>query len=50
MKNQPENLEKTIVLVSPELISRKLTALSYVYETYGEILREALDCVFCKSF
>ncbi|MEM4537783.1 MAG: transposase [Thermosphaera sp.] len=49
MKNQPESLEKTIVLVSPELTSRKLSALSYVYETYGEMLREALDYMYSKN-
>ncbi|MEM4914120.1 MAG: RNA-guided endonuclease TnpB family protein [Desulfurococcaceae archaeon] len=49
MKNQPESLERTIVLVSPELTSRKLTALSYVYEAYGEMLREALDYMYSKN-
>ena len=49
MKNQPESLERTVVLVSPELTSRKLTALSYVYEAYGEILREALDYMYSKN-
>uniref|UniRef100_A0A7J3KH56 Cas12f1-like TNB domain-containing protein n=1 Tax=Staphylothermus marinus TaxID=2280 RepID=A0A7J3KH56_STAMA len=49
MKNQPGSLERTVVLVSPELTSRKLTALSYVYEAYGEILREALDYMYSKN-
>jgi len=49
LKNQPESLERTVVLVSPELTSRKLTALSYVYEAYGEILREALDYMYSKN-
>ncbi|MEM2005694.1 MAG: transposase [Zestosphaera sp.] len=49
MKNQPESLERTVLLVSPKLTSRKLTALSYVYEAYGEILREALDYMYSKN-
>jgi len=49
LKNQPGSLERTVVLVSPELTSRKLTALSYVYEAYGEILREALDYMYSKN-
>ncbi|MEM1706332.1 MAG: transposase [Thermosphaera sp.] len=49
MKNQPENLERTIVLVSPELTKRKHTILSYVYEAYGEMLREALGYMCSKN-
>ncbi|MEM4686431.1 MAG: transposase [Zestosphaera sp.] len=49
MKNQPENLERTVVLVSPDLTSKKLTVLSYVYKAYGEMLREALEYMYSKG-
>ncbi|MEM0297801.1 MAG: transposase, partial [Zestosphaera sp.] len=49
MKNRPEILERTVVLVSPELTSKKLTVLSYVYKAYGEMLREAIDYMYTKG-
>lgn len=32
-------LERTILLVLPKLMSRKLIALSCIYKTYGKILK-----------
>ncbi|MEM0257232.1 MAG: transposase [Saccharolobus sp.] len=37
-----EEITKTVSLVSPRLTAKKAEALSYVYKTYGEILKEAV--------
>ncbi|MEM0257215.1 MAG: transposase [Saccharolobus sp.] len=44
-----EEITKTVSLVSPELTVKKTEALSYVYKTYGEILKEAVEIMHQKG-
>ncbi|MEM0257113.1 MAG: transposase [Saccharolobus sp.] len=44
-----EEITKTVSLVSPRLTAKKAEALSYVYKTYGEILKEAVDIMHQKG-
>ncbi|MEM3975111.1 MAG: hypothetical protein QW320_12145, partial [Ignisphaera sp.] len=44
-----EEIIKAVELVSLRLTAKKAEALSYVYKTYGEILKEALNIMYQKG-
>ncbi|MEM4975648.1 MAG: transposase [Sulfolobaceae archaeon] len=44
-----EKVTKTVELVSLRLTAKKAEALSYVYKTYGEILKEAVNVMYQKG-
>ncbi|MEM0172846.1 MAG: transposase [Thermoproteota archaeon] len=44
-----EKITKTVELVSLRLTAKKAEALSYVYKTYGEILKEAVNVMHQKG-
>jgi len=43
LSKQLKTLERTVVIASPPLTGSKVSALSYIYRVYGEILVEAVD-------
>ena len=45
LNKQLKTLERTVVLVSLPLTKAKIEVLSHVYQVYGKILTEALECM-----
>jgi len=43
LSKQLKTLERTVVITLPPLARSKVSALSYIYRVYGEILAEAVD-------